>query len=70
MLKYEDRRRIREGNDKRIPYYVLTNYRSVKNTDNAKYRRDYELFYEMRVNGEIILSVFKWKGSPRATENS
>ena len=70
MLKREDRRRVREGNDKRIPYYVLTNYRSVEDTDNAKYRRDYDLFYEMSLDGEIVLSVFKWKGSPPATENS
>jgi len=70
MLKGEDRCRVREGNDKRIPYYVLTNYRLVKDTDNAKYDGDYELFYEMRVGGEVVLSVFKWKGRPPATENS
>jgi hypothetical protein len=70
MLKREDRWRVRVGNDKRVPYYVLTNYRLVKDTDNAQYGREYELFYEMRVGGEVVLSVFKWKGPPPATENS
>jgi hypothetical protein len=70
MLKPEDRWRVREGNDKRIPYYVLTNYRSVKDTGNGKYARDYEVFYEMRVDGEVVLSVFKWKGPPSGTEDS
>jgi hypothetical protein len=70
MLKGEDRSRVRIGNDKRIPYYVLTNYRSVKDTDDAKYGQEYELFYQMRVGDEVVLSVFKWKGPPPTTGNS
>ena len=69
MLKCEDRSRVRVGNEKRIPYYVLTNYRLVEDTDNAKYGRDYKLFYEMKVDDEVVLSVFKWKGAPSEKEN-
>jgi hypothetical protein len=29
----------------------------VRDTDNAQYGRDDELFYEMRVEGEVVLSV-------------
>ncbi|HYY29545.1 MAG TPA: hypothetical protein VE860_16490, partial [Chthoniobacterales bacterium] len=36
MLKPEDRRRISIEENKGIPYYVLTNYYGVKETDNAK----------------------------------
>ncbi|HTD15351.1 MAG TPA: hypothetical protein VK673_09240 [Chthoniobacterales bacterium] len=68
MLKREDRWRVRVGNDKRVPFYVLTNYRQVRDIDSAKYDRDYQLFYEIRVDDELVLSVFKWKGP--ATENS
>ena len=70
ILKPEDRRRLRIESDKRVPYYLLSNYRLVKDTDNAKYSREYELFYEARVDGEVVLSVFKWKGPPPATENA
>ena len=69
MLKREDRWRVRVGNDKRVPYYVLTNYRQVKDTDSAKYDRDYELFYEIKVDDELVLSVFKWKGVASVAEN-
>jgi hypothetical protein len=67
MLQLDDRRRVMVGDEKRVPYYVLTNYRLVNDTDNVKYGRDYELFYEVRVDGEVVLSVFKWKGPPPAT---
>jgi len=63
MLKPEDRRRISIEENKRIPYYVLTNYYGVKETDNAKFGRAYELFYELKVGDEVVLSVFKWKGA-------
>jgi hypothetical protein len=66
MLKPENRLRVRAENDEGAPYYLLTNYRLVKETDNAQYSRDYEPFYEVRVGGEVVLSVFKWKGPPPA----
>jgi hypothetical protein len=61
MLKPEDRKRIRLADDKLVPSYLLTNYRSARKTDNSQYNRDYDLFYQIRVDEEVILSVFKWK---------
>ena len=68
MLKPEDRRRISVQENKGIPYYVLTNYYGVKETDNAKFRREYDLFYELKVGDEVVVSVFKWKGAASAEE--
>jgi Dolichyl-phosphate-mannose-protein mannosyltransferase len=70
MLKPEDRARVRLGDDKRVPDYVVTNHRFDTDIDNAKYRREYELFYEVRVDSELVLSVFKRKGGMSAAENS
>jgi dolichyl-phosphate-mannose-protein mannosyltransferase len=69
MLKRGDRSRVRIDDVRRAPYYVFNNYRGVRDADTAKDSRDYELFYEVRVGEEVVLSVFKWKGPP-ATENS
>jgi Protein of unknown function (DUF3108) len=66
MLKPEDRRRISIEENKVIPYYVLSNYYGVKETDNAKFGREYELFYELKAGDEVVLSVFKWKGATTA----
>ena len=63
MLKPEDRRRISIEQSKVTPHYVLTNYYGVKETDNAKFGPEYELFYELKVGDEVVLSVFKWKGA-------
>jgi hypothetical protein len=60
ILKPEERQRLK-ANDKFAPDYVITNYRGVKDTDNSKYGRDYDLFYERRVADEVVLSVFKRK---------
>jgi hypothetical protein len=59
MLKPEDRQRVRLTNDKLSPCYVLTNYRAVKDISNSKYDREYDLFYDLRVDNQLILSVFK-----------
>lgn len=69
MLKPEDRRRISIQENKGIPYYVLTNYYGVKETDNAKFGREYDLFYELKVGDEVVLSVFKWKGATSAEDS-
>ena len=69
MLKPEDSRRIRIEEDKGIAYYVLTNYYGVKDTDNAKFAREYELFYELKAGDEVVLSVFKWKGATSAEDS-
>ncbi|HEX7194796.1 MAG TPA: hypothetical protein VF207_07485 [Chthoniobacterales bacterium] len=70
MLMREDRGRVRVGDEKRMPYYVVTNHRFDTDVDNAKYGREYELFYEMKVDSEVVLSVLKWKGAISAAENS
>jgi hypothetical protein len=42
--------------------YVLNNYRNVYETDNSRYSKDYELFYELKIRSdEPFLSVFKSK---------
>lgn len=69
MLKPEDRRRISVEENKVIPHYLLTNYYGVKETDNAKFGREYELFYELKAGDEVVLSVFKWKGATSAEES-
>jgi hypothetical protein len=43
------------------PQYVVTNYRLVKDPDDAKYAQEYDLFYQIRVDDEVILSVFRRK---------
>jgi hypothetical protein len=63
ILKADDRKRIKLANDKVAADYVITNYRGVRDTNNASYSQDYEMFYEKRVDHEVILSVFKWKES-------
>jgi hypothetical protein len=44
------------------PRYIVTNYRLVKDPDDRKYAEDYDLFYQIRVDNEVILSVFRRKG--------
>ena len=70
MLKPEDRRRISIEPNKAIPYYLLTNYMKVKETDNAKFGREYKLFYERKVGDQVVLSVFKWKGATSAEDSA
>jgi hypothetical protein len=62
ILKPADRQRVLIETEERVPYYVLNNYRGVGDTDNVELRQEYELFYEIKVDREVVLSVFKWKG--------
>jgi hypothetical protein len=59
MLKPEDRLRLKMVDTKLAPSYILTNYRSGKDTSHSRYNRDYDLFYQIRVDEEVVLSVFK-----------
>jgi hypothetical protein len=63
MLKQEDRARLRLEDDKRAPDYLVANHRFDPDIDNASYTWEYKPFYEIRVGGEIVLSVFKWTGT-------
>ncbi|MBE7414586.1 MAG: glycosyltransferase family 39 protein [Deltaproteobacteria bacterium] len=63
MLEPDKRVRIRETDEMTAPYYVLNNYRLFKEPLESKYGKEYDLFYELKVGGEAVLSVFKWKGT-------
>jgi hypothetical protein len=63
LLRPEDRSRLRRSDDKSNPLYVLTNYRGVKEKDDSKYSRNYELFYQLKIGKEVILSVYRWLDS-------
>jgi len=72
MIDEQDRRRLRYSDDLNLLNYLVTNYRPL-DQDNAKYAedtapdkyaKDYVLFYQIQVDNEIILSVFRRKGWP------
>jgi hypothetical protein len=63
MIDARDRKRLRYSDDWNLAQYVVTNYRLVKDPDDAKYAKDYDLFYQIRVDDEVILSVFRRKGT-------
>jgi hypothetical protein len=44
-----------------MPDYVITNYRLVKHADDVRYANDFDLFYQIRVDNQVILSVFRRK---------
>jgi len=62
MLKPHERDRVKLANYDSGPFYLLTNYRSVRAVDDSKYSRDYHLFYQIKIDGEVILSVYKRNG--------
>jgi hypothetical protein len=66
IIDVQDRKRlrVRHSEDRDLARYVVTNYRLVKDPDDAKYAKDYDLFYQIDVDNEIILSVFRRKGEP------
>jgi hypothetical protein len=53
------RDRVRLADDNSGPFYILTNYRMVKDMDDSKYSRDYQLYYQIKIDSEVILSVYK-----------
>jgi hypothetical protein len=50
----------REAKEK-VPDYIITNYRWVQPVDDARYANEFNLFYQIRVDNQIILSVFQRK---------
>lgn len=67
MLRPADRARVAvldasHADDLPRPLYAITNYRGVADKSDARYARDYSLFHQQMVDGEIILSVYKWIG--------
>src|SRR5262249_42920418 len=63
MIDAKDRKRLTYSDDQNLSRYVVTNYRLVKDPDDAKYAKDYDLFYQIRADDEVVLSVFRWKGT-------
>ncbi len=61
MIDAPDRKRLRFSNDPNLSRYVVTNYRLVKDPDDAQYAKDYDIFYQIKVGNEVILSIFRRK---------
>ena len=61
LLLTSDQRRRLAPVDPNTPvsHYVLNNYRCVMDVDDVGYRDHFRLFYQLRVDDEIILSVYK-----------
>src|SRR5260370_22499100 len=47
----------------------MMKYLGVKGDDNGKFGREYDLFYELKVGEEVVLSVFKWRGDTSAEDS-
>jgi len=62
LLAPHDRQRLRVTTNRDTPHYVFTNgYRSDRDAEWRKHRQDYEPFYQVKVDDEAILSVFRRK---------
>jgi len=59
MIDEPDKKRLRYGQEP--TRYIVTSYRQEKDLDDTKYAEDYDLFYQIKVDDEIILSVFRRK---------
>jgi hypothetical protein len=65
MIDARYKKCLEYSEDPNVSRYVVTNYRfgDGKDPDDGKYTRDYDLFYQIRVDDEVILSVFRRKGA-------
>jgi hypothetical protein len=63
MIDARERKRLRYSADQNRAQYIVTNYRLVKDPDDAKYAKDYDLFYQIRIDDEVIISVFRRKAT-------
>lgn len=65
LLRPQDRQRLRVRSDPTIPDYTFTNHhRFLHDPGNAAYMQHFELFHEVRVQDEVVLSIFKRKALP------
>ena len=62
MIKAEDRKRLKYLQPPALSDYVFNNYRGVSPPYDANITSDYYLFYEVRADDLIILSVYRRKG--------
>ena len=64
LLRPQDRQRLRVRSDPTIPDYTFTNHhRFLQDPGNAPYMQHFELFHEVKVQDEVVLSIFKRKAS-------
>ena len=59
MLTPAERQRLKVAGAGEPAAYVLNNYHGFKEPDLSRYQGGYDLFYEIVIDGEVILSVFK-----------
>jgi hypothetical protein len=59
MLTPAERRRLKVADAGEPARYVFNNYHGFKEPDLSRYQGGYDLFYEIVIDGEVILSVFK-----------
>jgi hypothetical protein len=58
ILKPGDQRRIRPVRGEALPHYDFTNYRNPTDASAAREAGDGERFYQLKIDGEVILSVY------------
>jgi hypothetical protein len=61
MIDERNKIRLKFPDDPNLARYVVTNYRLVKDPADEKYEKDFDLYYQIRVDDEPILSVFRRK---------
>ena len=62
ILTPPQRLRLHETEDETIPHYAFTNYPATRDPHkNVAYGPNYDLFHEIKVDGEVILRIFKSK---------
>jgi hypothetical protein len=62
MLTPAERKRLTLVEDGQPARYVVNNYYGVKEFDDARYAGDYDLFHQVVIDGEVILSIFRRRG--------
>jgi hypothetical protein len=61
MLPPAERRRLTLAADHDVPDYVFDNYHGMRLFGDARLAHGYDLFYQHKVDGELIFSIFRRK---------
>jgi len=65
LLRPQDRRRLRVVTDPGIPHYLVTNeYRFLRRGGEQAYLDRYDLFHEVKVDGEAVMLILKSRVPP------
>jgi hypothetical protein len=59
ILDPAERERLRLAENGETPRFIINNYYGFKEPDLSRYQKDYELFYEIVIDDEVILSVLR-----------